>query len=97
MRRVLHLLQDGIFTDCGMVLENLDNCIKIVFTDCCTASSFDKEGAALEDGASSLKMLLTDCCTVSWFDEHREALIQYPLMRLLGSIEWRCRIVIYRY
>jgi hypothetical protein len=87
MRRVLHLGHIDIFADCRGVLENLENCLKIILMDCCTISSFDDGGAALNDGVNSLKMLLTDCCTAWWLDDDREALIRYPLMRLLESVE----------
>ncbi len=52
MRRVLHLGQVDIFARCREFVENLENCLKIVLRDRCTASSFKKERAGLEDGAS---------------------------------------------
>ena len=61
--------------------------------DCCTTSSFDKGSAALVDGANSLNMLLMDCCTSSRFDDEREALMRYPLWRLLESIYKNNRMV----
>jgi hypothetical protein len=74
---MLHLEQVDILPDCRRALENFESCLRIVLTDCCTASSFDREDTVVEDGVSVLKILLTDCCTALWFNDDREAFIPF--------------------
>ena len=75
VRRVLHLEQADILPDCREALEIFESCLRIVLTDCCTTSSFDREDTVLEDGVSVLEILLIGCCTALWFNDDREAFI----------------------